>query len=307
MELTPGQTPDNINQDSRYTELIAREAAHWGRVDQDPEHPQLWDDPLLWQIVLERPYAHLIERSLCAGGPALELGCGDGELTLALARRGLDVTGIDLSPARVERARENARREGLDGPATYEPGDLNLCPLPQRVFGCVIAHDSLHHILRLEALLDRVREALRPGGILLVSDFQGAGWLEKLASAATVAALPTRLSYARKWRLRGRLRALLASERAKRESLDRAAPAELHDTSPFESISQRSIVPAIARRFEIVEQFTFCPYWYNVVPKLRLPATWKHTLLAACQRVDGPLNRRGWTRGSYVFVEARRR
>jgi 2-polyprenyl-3-methyl-5-hydroxy-6-metoxy-1,4-benzoquinol methylase len=305
MEPIPGHPSDSIIQDTRYAELIAREAAHWGSVNQDPENPQLWDDPRLWQIVLERPYAHLIERALKAGGPALELGCGDGDLALALARRGLDVTGIDLSPARVERARDIARRELLEGRARYQTGDLNVCPLPQRAFGCVIAHDALHHVLRVEALLDRVRGALRPGGRLLVSDFQGAGWLEKLASAATVAALPTRLPYARKWRLRGRLRALLASERAKRESLARDAPAELHDASPFESISQTSIVPAIAARFEIVEQFTFCPYWYNVVPRLLLPAAWKHALLAACQRVDGPLNRRGWTRGCYVFVEAR--
>jgi len=292
--------------DDRYAELIAREASHWDHSAVDPANPQVWDDPVMRRAVIDGPYAHLLARATATGGPALELGCGDGDLSLELARRGLDVTGLDLSPARVARARDAARAAGVEARARFDVADLNTCELPRERFACVVAHDALHHILHLGPLLDRAAAALRPGGRLVVSDFRGAGALEKLATAAVVALLPTAQPYAAKWRLRGRLRALLASEREKRAALERGG-AGLHDASPFEAITQESILPAIAARFDVVEAWTFFPFWYNAVPKLRAPLALKRAVLAAAQRIDRPLHRRGWTRGSYVFVEAARR
>ena len=299
-------TPPPPAPDARYAELIAREAEHWGRATQDPANPQLWDDPVLYRLVLAGPFEHLLSRAVATGGPVLELGCGDGDLSLELARRGVEATGLDMSPVRIERARDEARRAGLESRARYDVADLNTCALPASRYACVVAHDALHHILHIEPLLDRVREALRPGGTLIVSDFIGASRLEKLLAAAAGALLPTVQSYAAKWRLRGRLLAILASEREKRAAFESGGAEGLHDASPFEAITQGSIVPAIAARFEIVETFTFCPYWYHVVPKLLLPLGLKRAWIAAAQRIDGPLNRRGWTKGSYVYVEARR-
>jgi 2-polyprenyl-3-methyl-5-hydroxy-6-metoxy-1,4-benzoquinol methylase len=291
---------------ARYEALIRREARHWGAADRDPENPQLWDDPQLFELTLAAPYRHLLERAEARGGPVLELGCGDGDLALDLARRGLDVTGVDLSLERIARATEQARATGLSESARFEVGDLNAMALPAMRYACVVAHDALHHILRLDDLLDRVRGALAADGRLLVSDFVGAGRLEKLLCAVAVAALPTYQPYAKKWRLRGRLAALLASERSKRDSLARGDAGTLHDTSPFEGISQESIVERIAERFEIVERFTFCPYWYHALPKIRMPHALRYAALSAFRRLDEPLNRAGWTRGSYCFVEARR-
>lgn len=291
--------------DERYAELIAREAEHWGHASQDAANPQLWDDPELYATVLARPYEHLLERAVAAGGPALELGCGDGDLSLELARRGMEITGLDLSPVRVERARQEAERAGLGAQARYEVADLNTRTFEPQHYACIVAHDALHHVPYVEALLDQVRLALKPGGTLIVSDFRGAPWIEKLVAAGMVAVLPTAQPYAAKWRLRGRLRALLASERDKRAALDAGGAADLHDASPFESITQESILPAIAARFTLVETYTFCPYWYHVVPKLRLPVALKRAWISAAQRIDGPLNRRGWTQGSYVYIEAR--
>lgn len=292
---------------ARYDELIAREAAHWGAAEHDPDNPQLWDEPELRALALDPNLDRLVDRAASVGGPALELGCGEGDLALAIARRGVEITGIDLSEARVARGREHAKQQGLERLARFETGDLNQRRLPERTYACVIAHDALHHILELDDLLDRVARALRPGGTLLVSDFRGAGWLEKIATAAAVAILPTRQSYATKWRLRGRLRALLASERSKREALARGGAETLHDASPFEGVSQDSIEPAIRRRFEIVERVTFCPFWYNAVPKLRMPMAWKRSMLSGATRLDAGLHRRGWTQGAYLFIEARAR
>jgi cyclopropane fatty-acyl-phospholipid synthase-like methyltransferase len=47
------------------------------------------------------------------GARVLEVGCGPGHLSIRLARpHGLDVTGLDLDPAMIERARANADRPG---------------------------------------------------------------------------------------------------------------------------------------------------------------------------------------------------
>ncbi len=40
------------------------------------------------------------------GGPILDVGCGTGRLTIAMAEAGLDVTGLDVTPEMLERARE---------------------------------------------------------------------------------------------------------------------------------------------------------------------------------------------------------
>src|SRR5207244_7766343 len=177
---------------------------------------------------------------------------------------------------------------------------------PAAAYDCVVAHDALHHVLELDRLLGQVERTLVPGGTVVVSDFIGAGALEKVAVALAYAALPTYQPYRTKWRLRRRLAAFFASERTKRESLERGG-AGLHDASPFEGISQESIVHRVAARFHVVERFTFCPYWYHLVPKVRMPRAWRHALLGGFRSIDGALNRRGWTRGSYCFIEARRR
>ncbi len=87
----------------------------------------------------------------------LEVGCGQGELTTALAVAGHDALGID------PRAPDGAlfRRITLDD---VEPG--------ARVDAGGAAH-ALHHIRDLDAALEKAATLLVPGGLLLVDDF---GW-----------------------------------------------------------------------------------------------------------------------------------
>ncbi|WP_215452873.1 class I SAM-dependent methyltransferase [Streptomyces sp. ATCC 21386] len=56
------------------------------------------------------PYAAFVEH---VGGPALELGCGDGDPLLELRRRGLEVEGVDSSGDMLERLRERADEQGV--------------------------------------------------------------------------------------------------------------------------------------------------------------------------------------------------
>ena len=56
----------------------------------------------------------LLEKLGHPAGLTLDLACGTGSLTLALARRGIDIYGIDGSYAMLSRAREKAADAGFD-------------------------------------------------------------------------------------------------------------------------------------------------------------------------------------------------
>ncbi len=85
----------------------------------------------------------------------LEVGCGQGELTTALAVAGYDVLGIDPAAPLGDLFRRLTLEE-LEEPDPYDG---------------VVAARSLHHIRDLDAALDRIVELLRPDGVLAVEEF----------------------------------------------------------------------------------------------------------------------------------------
>jgi SAM-dependent methyltransferase len=108
------------------------------------------------------------------GARVLEVGCGPGLLSIQLARRhGLDVTGIDLDPAMVERARTNAERRGGDrGRPMFLVGDVASLAFPDASFDLVVSTLSMHHWADPAAGLAEIGRVLRPGAPALVWDFR---------------------------------------------------------------------------------------------------------------------------------------
>jgi 2-polyprenyl-3-methyl-5-hydroxy-6-metoxy-1,4-benzoquinol methylase len=282
-----------------YDALARREGEHWGRKTREEGNPQSWEDPFVHELFFGAAEREFLAAVAAAGPRALELGCGFGEHAGVLAARGLAVTAIDLSEERVRVAREHT--PGV----TFLAGNLDTMRLPDGPFDVVYAHDALHHCVDLEHVLAEAERVLRPGGALVVSDYRGSWRALRLLAAGLVFVLPTTMPYAHKWARRARAGPWLASERAKRAALARGDGAALHDASPFEGVSQESIVPAIARRFEVRRLRTRLPFWWYVAPKLRLgPA--RRTLLAAMRRGDDALQALG-APGAFFTLEARRR
>lgn len=117
--------------------------------------------------------AGVIERRWGADARSvLDVACGIGTQSLGLAARGFRVTGSDLSPAAVARARREAEARGL-------AIELSVCDM-RRVaahhpagFDVVLAADNaVPHLLADEAILDALRamySRLRPGGGCLIT------------------------------------------------------------------------------------------------------------------------------------------
>ncbi|GAB3106031.1 class I SAM-dependent methyltransferase [Streptomyces calidiresistens] len=103
-------------------------------------------------------------------GTALDLGCGEGGDALWLARRGWQVTAVDVSAVAVGRLADLAASYGLAGRMAAERHDLRET-FPGGAFDLVCAH-YLHTPFDLDraAVLRTAAHALRPGGRLLVVD-----------------------------------------------------------------------------------------------------------------------------------------
>lgn len=110
----------------------------------------------------------------CGAGPRriLDAACGIGTQAIGLALRGHEVTGSDLSPAAIERARCEAERFAVA--ARFAVADLRqLSSVIEGPFSVALAFDnSLPHLLSdddLSAALREIATVLEPGGLFLAS------------------------------------------------------------------------------------------------------------------------------------------
>jgi SAM-dependent methyltransferase len=109
------------------------------------------------------------------GARVLEVGCGPGRLSIQLARRhGLEVTGLDLDPAMVERARANTDRlgNGAERRPSFVVGDVASLAFPHESFDLVVSTLSMHHWADPAAGLAEIGRVLRPGARALIWDFR---------------------------------------------------------------------------------------------------------------------------------------
>ncbi|HUO85658.1 MAG TPA: class I SAM-dependent methyltransferase, partial [Thermoanaerobaculia bacterium] len=176
-------------------------------------------------------------------GRGLSLGCGTGPLERDLWRQRIceEIDAVDLSWRAVRSAKTEARRSGMSG-IHYRCRDFNRMPFPRERYDFAAFHGSLHHAADPEGLLRRVRETLRPGGLLYLDEYVG----------------PSRDEWSEE------------HLRPAREIYD-SLPEELKRTpmqppvawdDPSEMAASSRILPAVRERFEIVDDR---PYWGNLL------------------------------------------
>ena len=105
---------------------------------------------------------------LKAGGSAADVGCGSGRavITLATAYPNARVTGFDVHPGSIDRARANAEKAGVGDRVTFEVRDGTK--LPENQFDFISTFDVVHDSVDPVALLKSIHRALKKDGTYLM-------------------------------------------------------------------------------------------------------------------------------------------
>jgi SAM-dependent methyltransferase len=99
----------------------------------------------------------------------LDLGCGSGELTLALAGLGIrHITGVDLLPRNIERARACAEGTRSGEGVRFECSDLYEW-IPDEKYDVVLSFDALEHVDAPAAFLRKIAEFIAPRGVAVLA------------------------------------------------------------------------------------------------------------------------------------------
>jgi len=184
-------------------------------------------------------------------GRGLSLGCGEGCLERHATSLGIceAFDAFDISAQAIAIARAKAAQEGR-AHIHYEVRDVNKIQLPPEHYDIAFASSALHHIARLEHVLDEVHKALKPGCLFIANEFVGPSrfqWTDKQLQIINelLALLPPR--YRMDLRRPGQIKS----------RVERPTVVQMLLSDPSEAVRSAEIVPLIRQRFEIVQQIDF--------------------------------------------------
>jgi SAM-dependent methyltransferase len=129
-----------------------------------------------------------VERlQLKPGMTFLDVACGSGNLAIPAARAGATVTGMDIAPAMVEQARENAQREGLK--AQFDEGDAEALEYMDESFDVVATLFGAMFAPRPDVTSTELLRVCKRGGQLAMANWTPAGFIGQMFKA-TAAHVP---------------------------------------------------------------------------------------------------------------------
>ncbi len=134
-----------------------------------------YDDPAYYQKTYARrleDVRYYLTKALASDGPVLEYGCGNGRITLPIARAGVDVVGVDLSPPMLADLRERlaGEPEAVRRHVTLRRGDMRKVRLEKRFPLVICPFNAFLHLYdrqSVEQFLARVLGHLARGGELV--------------------------------------------------------------------------------------------------------------------------------------------
>ena len=147
-------------------------------IDHREDWESLYRDSALSELPWhsERPSEHLIKlvnSNRIRKGRALDVCSGAGVNSVYLAKKGFEVTGIDISKTAVELSRKRAQKAGVTDNCSFVWGDVLTSPLPKDRFDFIFDRGCYHH-MPPEAKAEFVRRvcaALKSGGRYLLTCF----------------------------------------------------------------------------------------------------------------------------------------
>jgi ubiquinone/menaquinone biosynthesis C-methylase UbiE len=137
------------------------------------------------------------------GARVLEIGCGAGHLTVALARRGLRVYAVDASQSMVEAASSWARQAGVEESVSVGVADAHALPFESGHFDLVVAVGVIPWLHTPGHAVGEMARVLRPGGQLVITADNRARLASFTDPRAILALSPLKRAYDARRKRRG--------------------------------------------------------------------------------------------------------
>ncbi|HEX5062558.1 MAG TPA: class I SAM-dependent methyltransferase, partial [Kofleriaceae bacterium] len=126
-----------------------------------------------------QPAARLVTfAQIKAGQRVLDVGCGTGVVALAAARTGAHVTGLDLTPELIVRARENAALAGAE--INWHEGDAEALPFGDASFDVVVSQFGHMFAPRPDVATREMLRVLKPGGTIAFTTWPPELWTGRM-------------------------------------------------------------------------------------------------------------------------------
>jgi SAM-dependent methyltransferase len=127
-----------------------------------------WSSFVPVELMTTPPAAKLVKfAEVGAGQRVLDVACGTGVVAITAALRGAKVSGLDLTPALIERANKNAKIAGVE--VEFVEGDAEALPYPDASFDIVLSQYGHMFAPRPAVVVKEMLRALKPGGRIAFS------------------------------------------------------------------------------------------------------------------------------------------
>jgi SAM-dependent methyltransferase len=144
--------PSIVQQDDPISAFKAKQRETWALGD--------FNDVAVFTMI---PAAHLVRfAGIRPGQSVLDVGTGTGVVAVTAARAGAKVTGLDLTPELLSKARLNAEMANVQ--VTWQEGDAEALPYPDATFDVVVSQFGHMFAPRPEVAAREMLRVLRPGG-----------------------------------------------------------------------------------------------------------------------------------------------
>jgi ubiquinone/menaquinone biosynthesis C-methylase UbiE len=155
-------------QGARFAEIKTRQQAMWASGDYAVVGATL---QIVGELLCEAV-------DLRAGERVLDVAAGNGNATLAAARRFASVTSTDYVPALLERGRVRAEADGFD--VTFEAADAEALPYPDASFDAVLSTFGVMFVPDHQRTAAELQRVCRPGGRIALAAWTPQGFIGQL-------------------------------------------------------------------------------------------------------------------------------
>ena len=109
----------------------------------------------------------------------LDVGCGSGEIDIIIAKKGYDITAVDISPYAIQIAQKHADNSSeCKGRLTFLAGDIERMEFDKKFSTAIVSH-TLEHVINPDTMMEKVISLLEPGSHILVAVPNKKAWNDR--------------------------------------------------------------------------------------------------------------------------------